>query len=184
MKNFLTLLSFLLFLSGCTRSYNFSVPDITPSKQKINVNLDSIAIDHGKYDPAKPITYIKLEDFTDEEIAEDFLLAWAIALRDALKKSELFDELAERKLKLFVGIQDFDTPPFGVHFTTYVSTNYQFIDKTSNNIIYSDAVNSEGFVPFDYSFFGYKRSNEAINRAVQNNISTFISHLQSQMTSN
>ncbi|OJW47178.1 MAG: hypothetical protein BGO67_03630 [Alphaproteobacteria bacterium 41-28] len=179
MKNFLTLISFLLFLSGCTHipSYNFSVPDIVSSKQKVNADLKNITISYGEPD-AVSVVSMRLDELSKEQLSQEVIPAWAVALYNALKRSELFDKSSEKKVNLSVSIQEINVPSFGIDFTTYVLANYKLNDIATNTTLYNDTVKSEETVPFNYSFAGYKRANESINRAVRKNISTFISNIQ------
>lgn len=182
MKNFMPILSFFLFLSGCTPSYDFSVSNIAPSKQKINADLKNVAVSYGVPDSAVPwqLEESSIKQLSEEQLSQEIISAWGVALSNALEKSELFDKSAEKKVNLYVSIQEIDVPLFGIDFTTYVLAIYKLIDIANNTPIYIDTVNSESTVSFNYSFAGHKRATESINRAVQKNISTFISNIQTR----
>lgn len=173
MKNFVIIVSFAFLLSGCTPAYNFTVPDIVPSKHKINADLKALTVSYGE----GPV-YIQIENLSKEEISQEFVPAWYIALVQAIAEAELFDESAEKKVKMIVEILELDIPFIGITFPTQVITSYKLIDDSNNTSIYSNVITTEGSVPYNYSFFGYKRGTESLNRAVRKNISTFISHIQ------
>lgn len=179
MKNLVTILTLALSLPGCAPRFNFSVPDIVPSKQKINTDLENMTIFYGATDTAVPVVIIKVDELSKEQLSQEVIPAWGIALRDGIKRSELFDKSARKKVNLSVEIKEIDTPFFGVNFTTYVLANYKLIDKANNATLYDEDIKSEATVPWNYSFTAQKRATESINRAVQKNISTFIYNIQS-----
>jgi hypothetical protein len=175
MKNLVVLLAFASLLSGCG-SFNFSVCDIVPSKEKINASLDHATLSYGSPDSDEPA--VDLDKLSKEQRTQDFVAAWGFALADALKTAELFDKSAEKKLRLSVEILDVDVPFVAANVTIDITTTYKLVDMATDTTIYSDTVKSDATVPWDYAFFGYKRANEAINRSGRKNISTFISNLQ------
>jgi hypothetical protein len=65
-----------------------------------------------------------------------------------------------------------------VRLSIFSKKNYDLIEKANNKILYSILAESEETVPPSYSFLGYKRGIESINRAVRKNIRTFISDIQ------
>jgi len=179
MRNFVSIIFFASFLSGCTPSFNFSVPDIVTSKQKINASLKDVTISYGDRKPTDPLILIQPDDFSKESLNQEIVPAWFIALCNALKKSKLFNKSAEKNVSLLVTVQEIDIPIFGIDFTTLILANYKLIDNSNNEVIYSDLVKSEETVEFSYSLIGQIRAVESVNRAVRRNISTFISNIQS-----
>ena len=136
-KNFLTTISLMFFLSGCSPSFTFSTQDITPSKQIINLDLTEITVTTPSEEPSK---IIRIEDCSKEEISSNVILSWGVALKDALKKSELFTKSATKKVNLLVTILEIDLPVFAADVTTKVSSNYKLIDNLTKTILYDDTV--------------------------------------------
>jgi hypothetical protein len=185
MKKFFTFLSIILFLSGCTPSFNFSVPDIVPAKQRMNADLKSLSIFYGRPNPEIPIVVTftlpkEISTELKEKLTKEYpvIIPWGFALEDALTRLKLFDKSATKKVNLTVTILAIDVPIIAADVTTRVLAEYKLTDKTTDAIFYNDTVKSEATVPFSYSFFAYERGVESINNAVQKNISTFISNIQ------
>ena len=174
-KNFLTSFALIFLLSGCTPSFNFSTQDITLSQQKLNLDLTEITITIPSEEPLKTI---KFEECSKEDVSSNFIPSWGVSLVDALKKSKIFTRPTTKKVNLLVTILEIDMPFFATDVTTKVSSNYKLIDDVTKVTLYDDTVKTEATIPWNYSFFGYERGLESVNRAVQKNISTFISNLQ------
>lgn len=176
LKNLAAIVVSVLFLSGCCPTYNFSVPNVAPSPQKINADINGLTILYGMPDPDQPIQII--DNLSKEEQSKEIIPAWGIALRDAVKKSDLFDKSAKRKVSLVATILEIDVPFIGFDITTHVVANYKLIDNGTDTTLYDDTVKSKATVQFNYAFRAYTRAIESINRAVQKNISTFITNIK------
>ena len=181
MKNFTTLLSFIILLSGCTPTidFDFSIPNVTPSKHKINAQLKSLSLSYP--DPQNPQKDIPLKIRGGEKgESETFsiITPWGIALRDALKHSEFFEKEAPKKVELEVTILEIIAPTIALNFTTTVTAKYTLIDRGTDAILYSDTVKSEATVFLSYAFTATTRAVESINQAIRKNIATFILNLK------
>ncbi len=62
--------------------------------------------------------------------------------------------------------------------TTDIAAQYQFIDRSTGDIIYDQTINTPGTVPFGYAFSGDVRRRKSINVAAQNNIAAFLKNLE------
>ncbi len=62
--------------------------------------------------------------------------------------------------------------------TTKSAARYEIIDRANGDIIFTQDINSEGVVPFDYAFIGMIRARESLNRSVQQNIAQFLQALE------
>jgi len=103
---------------------------------------------------------------------------WKEALQDALNRSLIFRDEVPTKVNLSVRIVEFDVPSAGASMATKVGAIYEVIDRANGDLLFSELVESEGIVPFDYAFMGEVRAVESWNRAVRNNIADFISRLE------
>jgi PBP1b-binding outer membrane lipoprotein LpoB len=168
MKRLGVLVCVVLLLSGCANQMpplNFSVPNVGPSKHKINAELKALTVTLARPDETKGEMPAGIETITP---------MWKEALEEALNRMALFQDDASRKVSLSVKILAINLQPLGISFTTTVSARYELLDRATGAIIYSEQVDSSGTTPMDYAFLGVIRQRESINRAVQNNISKFL----------
>ncbi|MEO8595370.1 MAG: UDP-N-acetylglucosamine acyltransferase [Candidatus Solibacter sp.] len=148
---------------------NFSVPNVGPSKHKIDAELKALTVTLARPDEAKGEMPAGIETITP---------MWKESLQEALDKMALFQDDASKKVSLAVKILAINLQPIGASFTTTVSARYELLDRATGAVIYTQQIDSAGTVPFDYAFIGAIRSRESINRAVQNNISKFLMAVQ------
>lgn len=172
MKNLIILFSIVLVFSGCfippttpTPQFDFSLPNVSVSSKKINAELKSLNVHFAKeYSPDKNFRVIPN--------------IWKIAMLDAIDSMAVFKDDSKNKLNISVKILDMDMPVFGGAMRTGVLAQYDLINRANGKVIYSEEVESEGIVEFSYSFSGYERSIESINRAIKNNIAIFLEDLK------
>lgn len=177
MKKFLALLSIVSFLTACTPTFNFSLPEVAPAHHKMNADLKDVVIvpdEPGSVQPAMVIHSTELLKGDDQEL----IPAWGLALRDAVDRSKVFDKWAKKKVSLYLTIHEVDVPCMAIDFTTKVSATYKLVDNGTDATLFSDTVKTEATVPSSYAFRGYVRAVESITRAVKKNIETFLSHLK------
>jgi hypothetical protein len=178
---FLALLWFALGLVGCSR-HDFTVTELPPIKNSLNAELKDINITYQQQEEDRPTIRIQESCFSEEELTTYIDLAWAVALKDAFKRANLFDKSSAKKIDLHVNILEVQIPFIGTDATTSVSANYKIIDRATDKAIYDETLTTEATVPFSYAFIGAVRANESLNRSVQKNILTFINHLKAIRT--
>lgn len=172
MKNLIGLFALMVVFSGCftppanpTPQFDFSLPNVSVSSKKINAELKSLNVHFAKeYSPDKNLRVIPN--------------IWKIAMLEAIDSMAVFKDDSKNKLNISVKILDMDMPLFGGSMRTGVLAQYDLINRANGNVIYSEEVESEGIVEFSYSFYGYDRSIESINRAIKNNIAIFLEDIK------
>jgi len=82
------------------------------------------------------------------------------------------------KVNLSVRIITLDLPGGGASMTTRAGAIYEIVDRSNGDLLFSEVIESDGVVPFDYAFAGVVRAVESRNRAVRNNIADFIGRLE------
>ncbi|RMH94518.1 UDP-N-acetylglucosamine acyltransferase [Lysobacter pythonis] len=159
-------------LTGCASNppLNFSVPDVGISQQKIDAEMRSLTVTLARPDEAKG----KIPAPAQHEVPQ----MWQTALTEAINRMAIFKDDAPRKLSLSVKILALDIPNFGASMTTKTIARYELIDRATGGIIYTQDIEAEGTVPFDYAFVGVIRARESINRSAQNNIAKFLQALE------
>lgn len=100
------------------------------------------------------------------------------ALLDALSRSLIFADEAERRVNLSVRIAEVDAPSAGASMTTTMAAIYEITDRKNGDLLFAEEIRSEGVVPFNHAFVGMVRARESVNRAARNNIADFISKLE------
>jgi len=159
-----------LWLAACNPMppFNFAPQFSRPSQSKIDADLRSISV-----------TLANPEETTGRmpPDAADAAPIWRDALQDAINKSGLFDDDSHRRVNIVVKVLKVDIPSVGITFETAVDAPYQIIDRKDGEAIFDQVISSTGSVPGDWAFAGIIRHREAINRAVQNNIATFLNVL-------
>lgn len=168
----LLLVGFLLsMLVGCAAPppLNFSVPNVGYTEKKLDAELRSMSVTLARPDEVKG------------EMpwgAEELPAFWERALKEAVDRMAIFRDNAEKKVNLAVKILGMDIPGGGFSFTTKAIARYELIDRSNGDIIYTQDIESEGYVPMDHAFLGVTRSRESVNRSAQNNISQFLQALE------
>ncbi|WP_140723246.1 UDP-N-acetylglucosamine acyltransferase [Pseudomonas sp. Hp2] len=159
-------------LAGCASNppLNFSVPSVGVSAKKVNAELKSLTVTLARPDEAKG----KIPAAAQTEVPQ----MWQNALTEAINKMAIFRDDAPRKLSLSVKILALDVPGFGASMTTRSVARYELIDRADGSIVYTQDVEADGTVPFNYAFAGLIRARESINRSAQNNIAQFLQALE------
>ena len=176
MKIKLTILSLVLLLGACVQvpPLDFSPVDVFPTGVKIDAELKDISIAFGKKEE-------RLGDievgFAGNQYEASFKSSFEDSLQEAIIKSAIFNDLANRKVFLIAKVLKLETPAFGVNFNTDFIVRYQLLDTSSGQLVFTRDINSEGWVRADYAFAGVARYTEARNVAVRKNILLFIDSL-------
>lgn len=160
-----------LFLGACVQAppLNFSVADVGPSSTKLDAEVKSITVV-----PASPKEAIGPINPATGGLTD----IWRNALQEALDRSAIFKDDAQRKVSISVKIVKFEVPSAGFDMVSHAGARYDIIDRATGAIIYTQTVDTPGVVPAGYAFVGVVRARESINRAVQNNIAEFLKSLQ------
>lgn len=171
-KTTLALLA-VVILSGCETipPMAFSVPNVGVSTKKIDAEVKSLTVTVARQDEAKG-------DIPFWVTREGVPQQWATALIEALNKMTIFQDDAQKKLNLSVKILKFEPPMGGASMTTETIARYELTDRKTGDIVFTQDVSASGTTPFDYAFAGVIRARESMNRAVQNNITTFLQALE------
>lgn len=168
----LMIAAIILLVAGCAQSIpplNFSVPNVGPSKTKIQAELRSITVSMARPDEARGDVMAGMEVVVP---------IWKSALEEALNKMAIFRDDAPGKLSLAVKVLKIDVPAAGISFTTQTAARYELIDRSNGAVVYTSDINSSGTTPGDFAFLGRARARESVNRAVQNNILLFLQALE------
>ena len=166
----LPLLSCLLFLSACQSvpPLNFSVPNVGFSKTKIDAELKSSTVTLARADEVTGNMPSNMNG-----IAQN----WQVAMIEALNKMTIFKDDGKKKLNLSVKITSAEVSGIAT-LTAKTTATYSLIDRSNGDVIYSRYNSSEGSAPVEYSINALARRVEAVNRAVQNNITQFLQDLE------
>lgn len=158
-------------LTGCVSAppLNFSVQGVEPSKRKVDAELRSVSVSYAA--PSEQSGEVPSD-------GEGIPILWERALSEAINKSSIFDDDAEKKVNLFVKINELDPPAAGITMVTDTSAKYLLVNRKTGETILEETVTTKGIVPPGYAFAGIVRAKESINRAVQNNIQEFLSRLE------
>ena len=181
MRHLVTIIVCFCMLTGCAPSYDFSLPDVKPANHKLNAEIKEISMFYGTTKFNDPSLYIKADRMMNKgesEYSRSVVTAWGMALHDAVKQLALFDKSGAKKVTLSLNIQEVHIPLVGASFTSRVLANYQIIDRGTDKILYNKTIESEGTVPWNYAYLARTRALESLTRAVQNNISSFVTHLK------
>ncbi len=161
-------------LTGCTTlpPLNFNPPNVGLSEKRLDAELRSTVVTVARPDEKRG--ELKFSMQYSQTIPE----LWKTGLEDALNRFLIFRDDGAKKLNLNVKILEWNTPNFGAGMTTETIARYELVDRNDGTVYFSSEITSKGVVPFDYAFVGVVRAMESANRAVQNNISTFLQQLQ------
>jgi hypothetical protein len=167
-KKLTLLLSVLVLTAGCVSvpPVDFNVQEVGMVENRKNAELKSLTVGFAPQAQQKEVN-------ADASIPP----VWKRALTDSLNRSLIFQDDQKVKVNLSVRIVEFDIPGAGGEMRTKVGAIYEIIDRGNGALLFSDLIESEGIVPFDYAFLGVARSVESWNRAVRNNIADFINRL-------
>jgi len=160
-----------LGLAGCQSlpPVNFAVSNVGYSENKVDAELRAITVSLASPEE-------KTGDLPAG--AEAAAPLWQSALEDAINRMAIFKDGAEKRVNLSVKVLAIDIPAFGASMTTKSAARYEIIDRANGDIIFTQDINSEGVVPFDYAFIGMIRARESLNRSVQQNIAQFLQALE------
>ncbi|CAO3355924.1 hypothetical protein [Azospirillum palustre] len=169
----ISLAAFLaLTLSACGAQMpplNFSVPNVGPSKVKLDAEVKSITVAIARPDEATGELPNGLEIVPP---------MWKTSLEEALTKMAIFKDDAPKKVSISVKVLKLDIPGIGGEFTTETGARYEVIDRSNGSIILTTDVNSKGTVPFEHAYIATVRQRESVNRSIQNNILQFLQQLE------
>lgn len=165
----LLLLAITGLAGGCATipPVDFTVQDVGMVSNRKNAEIKSLTVGFAPQAQQKKV-----------EANATIPPLWKEALQDALNRSLIFQDDTKTKVNLSVRIVEFDVPAAGASMTTKVGAIYEIVDRANGDLLYSELVESEGVVPFDYAFMGVIRAVESWNRAVRNNIADFITRLE------
>ena len=158
-----------IFLVGCT-----TMPPLDMTLQSIpNVTQKDVEL--------KSITVGYVAKTRGVTIETNHLVppAWETALEDAINRTLIFGDDKDRNITISVRIDHFDLPAAGFAMVSDCGAIYEIIDRSSGEIIFTQSIRTSGTTPMDYAFAGVIRMQESINRCARNNISSFISQLDS-----
>jgi hypothetical protein len=163
-------LSGALVLAACNAMppFNFTPQFTGPSHSKIDADLRGVTVSLAN--PGETTGHMP----SDGALAAPI---WRDALQDSINKSGLFDDDSHRRVNIAVKVLKIDIPEMGITFETAAEARYQIIDRKDGAVLFDQVIPSTGTVPPDWAFAGVIRRRESINRAVQNNIATFMNSL-------
>jgi hypothetical protein len=178
-------LAISFILSGCTSlpPLSFNVPEIVPAKQRMEAEVKAINV---RVAPNQERTgNIRATDFeltmggggagtvvTDQ---------WKSSLQDAVDRKLLFKDNVPRTLTISVAILKFSAPDISFTRFTEVEARYEVTDRTTGETIWKRDINSEGRASVGEATLGTVGFRLSINKAVQGNISEFISQLETAL---
>jgi len=167
-KKIALLVAIAFLTTGCVSipPVDFNVQDVGMVKNRKNVELRSLTVGFAPQVQQKVV-----------EANATIPPIWKSGLTDSLNRSLIFQDDQKIRVNLSVRIVEFDVPEFGSDMVTKVGAIYEIIDRGNGALLFSDLIESEGVVPFDYAFLGAARAVESWNRAVRNNIADFINRL-------
>lgn len=106
---------------------------------------------------------------------------WKSSLEDALNRKLAFTDSSSKKATLSVKIVEFVFPTHNggtiPTCTTKVTAIYQITEREGGSVLFEKEVPSKGVVPWNYASAVVTRLTESINRAVQENIQSFLEEL-------
>jgi hypothetical protein len=177
-SKFLTLLCLTVLLSGCATqapTLNFTPNDVLPAKNKVQAELKSLTVSIAKEEERIGETQV---GFFGNQYEATFKQSLKDALEEAITKSAIFNDLANKKVSLTAKVMQFETPSAGINFDTKAVIRYEIFDRSNGQLIFIRDISSSGNVPFDYAFMGAIRYTEARNRAMRDNVTQFINSLE------
>lgn len=168
-------------LSGCATpgpthapTLDFAPKDVLPIGKKIEYEVKTITVSVAKEEERLGQTQIGV---FGNQYESSFKSSLKDALEEAVAKAAIFNDNSNKKISLSAKVMKFETRPLTISFVTSMVVRYQLIDRENGNLIFTRDIDTSGSAPFDYSFSGSIRYAEARNRAVRENITSFISSL-------
>lgn len=161
-------------VTGCQSMppLNFNPPNVGLASRKIDAEIKNVIITVARPDEKKGAL-----DF-GFQYSQDIPQLWKSALEDALARNVLFSDESQRKVNLTVKILKLDTPAAGISMTTNSIARYELVDRSDGTIYFTSDIAASGTTPADFAFNGGIRAMESLNRAVQNNISSFLQQVE------
>ena len=165
---------FALF-AGCTTAppLDFTVESVGMVSSRKNVELVSLTVGFAPKSQQKKINTYALGRVMANQVPS----SWKEALQDAINRSLIFIDDADKKINLSVRITEFTFTGIAT-VTATVTAIYEIVDRKNGDLLFAQEISAQGVVPVDFSFYGDARLAEAYNRAVRNNIAEFISTLE------
>ena len=162
-----------VLLAGCTSvpPIDFTVESVGMVSSRKNVELASLTVGFAPQSQQKQVDSYYLGPGTVPSI-------WKEGLQDALNRSLIFIDDADKKINLSVRITEYDMPAAGLTMKTTASAIYEIVDRKNGDLLFTQEISTEGIVPMDYALYGVARGIESANRAVRNNIAEFINILE------
>jgi hypothetical protein len=179
----LVVVAALSLAQGCAEHVpplNFSVPNVGPSATRFDAEVRSLTVTVGRPDEQVGPVHVMMAESAGTAVGSSQALTanWREALQEALDRHIIFRDDGRQKVSISVKILRLEIPFMGASFTTNAVARYEIIDRANGDIIFRQDVASAGTVPADFAFLGVIRARESINRAVQNNIASFLQQLQ------
>ena len=166
MKNTIVAILSVMALSACQSvpPLSFSVPNVGVSKHKIDADAKSMTVTVARPDEQVGNIRAGVGGGTVPQL-------WQTSLIEALNRMTIFQDDSPKKVNISVKITRFE-----LSFGRYdCSARYEIIDRKTGDIIFTQDISSVGE---DNSVVGATRITNAVNRAVQNNISLFLQALE------
>lgn len=172
-KNFLLML-ILLFLASCA-----ATPPLDFKLQYAPLVTPVTGVELGSVD----VVYLNKDQRDDTVISNDYIQEkvipnWQLGLTDALLRSAMFEERGRKKVVVVAEVVGFDGY-FLFKTNPRFSTKVKYIvkDAYTGQVFFEKLMKSEGTVSHADDSSGSGRLILAMNRAVRNSISIFISEL-------
>lgn len=171
-----TLVFMLVLLAGCTSvpPVDFTVESVGMVSSRKNVELVSLTVGFAPQSQQKKVDTYGF----GLAMANQVPSTWKESLQDAINRSLIFIDDADKKINLSVRITEYDLPAAGLAMKTTASAIYEIVDRENGDLLFAQEISTEGVVPVDYAFYGVTRAVESANRAVRNNIAEFINILE------
>ena len=167
-----TLLFMPILLIGCTTvpPTNFTLEEVGIVSSRKNAELISLTVGFAPQSQQKKVDTTRM--------TASIPTIWKEGLQDAINRSLIFIDDADKKINLSVRINEYDLPNAGLAMKTKVSAIYEIVDRANGDLLFAQEISTEGVVPFKYSAYGLTRAVESRNRAIRNNIADFINILE------
>lgn len=171
-----TLTFMFVLLAGCTSvpPVDFTVESVGMVSSRKNIELVSLTVGFAPQSKQKKVDTYGL----GLAMANQVPSTWKESLQDAINRSLIFIDDADKKINLSVRITEYDLPAAGLAMKTTASAIYEIVDRENGDLLFAQEISTEGVVPVDYAFYGVTRAVESANRAVRNNIAEFINILE------
>ena len=170
-----TLIFMVVLLAGCTTAppLDFTVESVGMVSSRKNVELVSLTVGFAPKSQQKKVNTYALGPVMANQVPS----TWKEALQDALNRSLIFIDDADKKINLSVRITEFAFTGIAT-VTATVTAIYEIVDRKNGDLLFAQEISAQGIVPVDYSLYGNARLAEAYNRGARNNIAEFINTLE------